>query len=253
MVAGLVDVPLLLAYDDILRYPFSEYPAALVCSGPGDPPALLEARWGGVRLADLLRGVQIDRAAHFARFESADGYQTGLPLADLGDALLAYRMDGAPLRAEHGFPVRLIVPGRYGYKMPKWLQRIALTDTLVDGTWERRGWSTAGLLGPQVAITTPIQRARLGLDAPIRLEGVATGGVHPLRAVELSIDDGPWMPVTYQQPEDAALARWQIDWRAPAPGVYMIRARARDAAGRDCAQPHTITLYIDADPARPAL
>jgi len=83
-------------------------------------------------------------AARYARFITADGYSTSLELEWLDEAVLAYAMNGVPLPAEHGFPLRLVMPNLYGYKMPKWITQIEFTDKLHLGFWEARGWAQEG-------------------------------------------------------------------------------------------------------------
>lgn len=98
-------------------------------------------RWRGVRLADVLRLAQPQPAAQFVRLWDGALYDASLPLADAlaPDVLLALELDGAPLTREHGAPLRLIAPAKYGYKSVKWLRSIELVADDPQGFWERRG------------------------------------------------------------------------------------------------------------------
>ncbi len=104
-----------------------------------------DVKWEGVRFRDLMEQAQPTEKAHFAIFECAQGFTTNLPLDALydDDVLVAYRAQGADLPAEHGGPVRMLVPKRYFYKSAKWLMGIRLTEFDVPGFWEIRGYSNS--------------------------------------------------------------------------------------------------------------
>jgi hypothetical protein len=165
----------------------------------------------------------IEDRVHWAHLHSYDGYATTIEIAHLHDALLVDRIDGQPLSPEEGFPVRLIVAGLYGYKMPKWIQRIELAEQPLHGIWERRGWSLEGHLQPIGLFSQPHNSAEI--TTPVRLSGTASGGQYPVQSVELSIDDGPWMPAPFEQHDTLQPAEWVIDWPAAAPGTYCARIR----------------------------
>lgn len=108
--------------------------------------------WTGIRLRDLLDAAGPHPAASFALFHSADGSYTeslSLDQANLPDVLLAYKLNDQPLSHEQGYPLRLVVPEMYGFKNIKWLDRITLSEELVLGYWERRGYANDAWLGPR--------------------------------------------------------------------------------------------------------
>ncbi|MGH2388907.1 MAG: molybdopterin-dependent oxidoreductase, partial [Chloroflexota bacterium] len=108
--------------------------------------------WTGIRLRDLLAMAGPLSAASFALFHSADGSYTeslSLDQANLSDVLLAYKLNDQPLSREQGYPLRLVVPEMYGFKNIKWLDRITLSEELVLGYWERRGYANDAWLGPR--------------------------------------------------------------------------------------------------------
>jgi DMSO/TMAO reductase YedYZ molybdopterin-dependent catalytic subunit len=105
-----------------------------------------DMRWGGVRARDVVETARPREAATHVVAHGYDGYTTNLPLAALlaGDALIADAYDGRPLEPDHGAPVRLLVPSRYGWKSAKWLSRLELLDHDEPGFWERNGYHNDG-------------------------------------------------------------------------------------------------------------
>jgi DMSO/TMAO reductase YedYZ molybdopterin-dependent catalytic subunit len=106
--------------------------------------------WAGVRFRDLLAMARPRPSASVLTFVSAERpYIDTLTLAQtrLADAMLAYEMDGKPLRREHGAPVRVVIPEMYGYKNVKWVERIVVGDQLEPGYWEQRGYDVDAWVG----------------------------------------------------------------------------------------------------------
>ena len=139
-VDGLVERPRTFTYAQLLALPKAEQTSDFVCVTGW---SVDDVRWTGVRFADLLAAVRPQRGATALRFVSAEEpYEDTLTLAQAGapDAMLAYRMDGAPLERKHGAPVRVVMPRMYGYKGVKWVRRIVVTDRVSDGFWQQRGY-----------------------------------------------------------------------------------------------------------------
>lgn len=236
-VGGQVERPLRLAYVDLLALPMVEMPATLACIGLGPRNALIgHALWRGVPLRELAR--QSGAQGAFAQFVAADGYHTYIDRAALEGALLAFEMNGAALTHEHGSPARVVVPGLYGYKMPKWVTRIEFTD-MPSGVWESRGWSASGMVQPSALFFTPRQHETIG--ARVRLSGMAYAGLRQITQIEISADDGGWMPVPFAPAPAGSWTTWQIDWQPPAPGEYLLRVRA-SADQQTSAAPHAIIV-----------
>ena len=108
-----------------------------------------DVRWEGVRLQTVLDMVQPKREAAFISFYSLDGFYTdslSLGQAALPDALIAYKMYEQPLEADHGYPLRFVMPKMYGYKGAKYLYRMEFVPTQITGYWEQRGWQINGWL-----------------------------------------------------------------------------------------------------------
>lgn len=254
MLAGAVDVPLMLSYADLLALPAHEIDCAIVCAAnPAGTPHIAPVRWRGVALKSLLNETDIDAHVRCAHLHAADGYTTCIDMHHLESALLAYQKDGAALLPDHGGPVRLIVPGLYGYKLPKAIQRIILAEMPIAGVWEKRGWPSEGHAQIASAIHHPLHRARI--RGYTTLTGTAYAGLRAVSSIEVSIDFGPWMPVPFSQTAPAAPAHWSIDWTPSAPGQYNIRVRATDshgvtqpvAAGPSDGSPaiHSIVVHVE--------
>lgn len=225
-IIGRVARPLILSFDDLRQFPTETLRCAIACAGThSGRPLLGEAVWRGVPLSTLLADVTVDSSARYARIHAADGYSSVLALDRLAEALLVYEMDGAPLPLAHGFPARLIAPGLLGYKMPKWIERIELTESPDGGFWESRGWSLDGAADVKAALLSHNPTA----DGALALAGVAYAGKHAITSVEVGVDGGGMMPVAFARAEPFALTRWQIDWTPPGAGDYEIRVRATSA------------------------
>ena len=208
------------------------------------------ALWQGVLLRPLLEEAGPDPAATQVVSRSVDGWNCGSPTSvvmDGRDAMLAIAMNGEPLPAEHGYPVRLVVPGLYGYvSATKWVTEIELTRWEdFDGYWVPRGWSKEG----PVKTMARIDRPRQGRDASPSAEGAVdiaglAWAVHRgISRVEVSIDDGEWRECELAGvPSDDTWRQWRYRWTDPTPGEHSVRARAHDGDG--AVQP--------AEPARPA-
>jgi DMSO/TMAO reductase YedYZ molybdopterin-dependent catalytic subunit len=231
IIDGHVANTLTLNYSNLMAMPAMQSQPVMLCKGHSDDcPRLAEVTWGGVPLAQLLDRVgPNDRATH-ANIHSADGYVTALPLPELDNALLALTLNGAPLPPEHGYPLRLVVPGKLGYKLPKWITHIIITDTPALGHWERRGSDTDGSARPLISADESHRRGIAG--AGLTLSGIAYGGPQPVTAIEASVDGGPWAPVTHFGGQAGRLAHWQIAWQPALPGRYAMQLRVTAGDGQ---------------------
>lgn len=233
---GRVRNPITLSYADLLARPMIERDITLACvSNEVGGDLIGNARWLGVRLADLLDEADPLPGADQVVARSADGWTCGSPTAvlrDGRDALLAVGMNGEPLPVEHGFPARVVVPGLYGYVSAcKWVVELELTSFAdFDAYWVPRGWSARAPIKTQSRIDTP--RARNNLTAgPVTVAGVAWAQRRGVRQVEVRVDDGPWRPATLA--ESVSVDTWvQWSWRWEATvGEHTLQVRATDATG----------------------
>ena len=155
------------------------------------------AVWQGVPLAAVLERAGVQAGATQIVGRSVDDFTAGFPTEvalDGRTALVVYAMNGEPLPARHGFPARLVIAGLYGYvSATKWLSEIELTTWEdFDGYWVPRGWSKEGPIKPQSRIDVPRGGADLAAG-PQPIAGVAWAPIDGIVAVEVQVDDGPWL------------------------------------------------------------
>lgn len=191
------------------------------------------AEWRGVTLETLLAlGGGVEPHGTHVVFTSVDGYQASLPLADLLQArtLVAWQMNGAPLPERHGYPVRVVVPGRYGEQSAKWVTRIEVTDVEFKGFYQSQGWSAAQL-ETNSRVDSPIRHTSVG-EVPVT--GIAFAGIRGISRVEVSTDGGAtWHQATLNPPlSDQSWVFWNWMWRPTTPGSYTVVVRATDGTGR---------------------
>ncbi|MES2642459.1 MAG: molybdopterin-dependent oxidoreductase [Myxococcota bacterium] len=181
--------------------------------------AISNAVWTGLPLRDIFEslGVTIPVTALELVFTSADGYSTSLPVSDIDKPLwLVWRMNGEPLPATHGYPARLLVPGRYGMKNPKWIVGITFTDTpYTGGHWESYGWSNEATYRPNALVREPGRRATVEVG-PVLVQDMAFAGSDPIARVQVRFDGGDWTEATLDYaPGPDVWTLWHIDWDAP--------------------------------------
>ncbi|MEU5723157.1 molybdopterin-dependent oxidoreductase [Micromonospora sp. NPDC047738] len=233
---GRVRKPIELSFADLLARPMVERYVTLACvSNEVGGDLIGNARWLGVPIKELLDEAEPEEGADQVVGRSVDGWTCGTPTAvlrDGRDALLAVGMNGEPLPVEHGFPVRMVVPGLYGYVSAcKWVTELELTRFAdFDAYWVPRGWSAQAPIKTQSRIDTPRPRNRL-TAGPVTVAGVAWAQHRGIRTVEVRVDGGPWQQATLAP--TVSVDTWvQWSWRwAATPGEHTLRVRATDADG----------------------
>ncbi|MFN8076716.1 MAG: molybdopterin-dependent oxidoreductase [Kineosporiaceae bacterium] len=236
-VHGDVERELDLDIDDVLALPLVERWITLTCVSNEVGGTLAgNQRWLGARLADLLATARPRPGADMVLSTSADGWTASTPLAALTDgrdALLAVGMDGAALPFEHGFPVRMVVPGLYGFvSATKWLVDLEVTRfDRAQAYWTRRGWSPQAPIKTFSRIDVPRAFATVA-PGEVRVGGVAWAQHRGLRGVEVRVDGGTWQParVTSGGGLDT-WAQWSWTWPDATPGTHTLQVRATDATG----------------------
>jgi hypothetical protein len=191
-VNGSVDNPFVIELDEILAMPSREVTVTLQCiSNEVGGDLISNARWTGFPLSDLLNRAGISSTAQFVGFRSADDYTESLPLdfALQEQIMLVHTMNGLPLPDGHGFPLRLLSPGKYGIKHPKWITQIALLDQEILGFWQQRGWTQEARMktSSRIDVPSPGQTVELGTT---RIHGVSFSGDRGIDCLEVSIDRG---------------------------------------------------------------
>jgi DMSO/TMAO reductase YedYZ molybdopterin-dependent catalytic subunit len=263
-ISGLVRKPKKLTLADIKARKRKTITATLECGGNGSSPNFMGAigniQWTGTPLAPLLqecdplkRGIE---AVFFGGDEKVEkirdkdypqNFARSLHIGDAmrDDILLCYEFNGEPLTKDHGFPLRLVVPGWFGISWVKWLNRVEVLDRrymskfmaqeYVTLRGEERADKTIWRLtsvGP-IDVKSIIARAVKLKDGTVRLTGAAWGDGTPLKTVEVKIDDGPWAPAKIIRSRDKYTWRFfSFDWKDAAPGEHTIVSRATDEEGR---------------------
>ncbi|MEI7058027.1 molybdopterin-dependent oxidoreductase [Nocardioides sp. CCNWLW239] len=231
---GLVDNPVELTYEDLLAMPLYERRVTICCvSNEVGGDLIGNATWTGVRIRDVLQRAGLDPDADAVKSTGADGITIGTPLealTDGRDSLLAIAQDGEPLTRDHGFPVRMVVPGLYGYvSATKWLTDLEVTRFAdFRAYWTDRGWSAEGPIKTQCRIDLPGEEVMPGERT---VAGVAWAQHRGVSKVEVRIDDGAWQPATLAAEDSIDTWRqWTFRWDATE-GEHRIQARAYDRTG----------------------
>ncbi|MEU1846038.1 molybdopterin-dependent oxidoreductase [Micromonospora sediminicola] len=233
---GMVERPVELTFADLLDRGLIERDVTLSCvSNEVGGPYVGTTRWLGAPLAPLLRAAGIRAGADQLVARSDEGMTIGTPIATLldgRDAMLAVGMDGAPLPFAHGFPVRMLTPGLYGYAGAcKWVTELEVTTfDAFDAYWVRRGWAREAPVKTASRIDRPAPFARLPAG-PVTVAGVAWAQHRGIAAVEVSVDDGPWRTAELLPTASSdTWVQWRFAWSAPA-GPHRLRVRATDGTG----------------------
>ncbi|KQY74132.1 oxidoreductase [Microbacterium sp. Root1433D1] len=237
VIDGMVDQRVEMSFQDLLDMGLDEYAITLTCvSNEVGGELVGNAKWLGVPLRDVLKKAGVKSGADMVLSRSVDGYTASTPLSALTDddldAILAVGMNGEPLPLEHGFPVRMVVPGLYGYvSATKWLTELKVTTFAQDEAyWTPRGYSAEAPIKFASRVDTPkIGEAVAAGKIPIA--GVAWAQSVGIERVEVSIDDGDWVQATLSAPiNDDTWVQWFMEWDAT-PGTHYVAVRAVNKNG----------------------
>ncbi|MFJ8388804.1 molybdopterin-dependent oxidoreductase [Streptomyces sp. NPDC094438] len=248
--------PRTITFDDLLRGRAGELierDVTLACvSNEVGGPYVGNARWIGVRLADLLTSCGVRPPSQGGPADqlvarSVDGMTIGSPVEavlDGRDAMLAVGMNGRPLPFAHGFPVRMVVPGLYGYVSAcKWIEDIELTTfAAYDAYWVKRSWAQQAPVKTQSRIDTPKPFARSGRGT-VMVAGVAWAQHRGISRVEVRVDDGPWQQAQLAAEDTVDTWRlWSFAWQATSSGTHTLTVRATDGTGTPQTEQSTPTV-----------
>jgi DMSO/TMAO reductase YedYZ molybdopterin-dependent catalytic subunit len=233
---GMVDRELTLTYQDLLDRGLTDAWITICCvSNEVGGDLIGNTVWGGVPIKGILDEVGVQAGADALLSTSEDGWTCGTPLdvlTDGRDALLALTMNGEPLPVPHGFPVRQVVPGLYGYvSATKWVTDWEITRFAdFEAYWTQRGWGERGPIKTESRIDVP--RDGSTVDAgTVTVAGVAWAQHVGVEGVEFRVDGGPWQPATLGVAASAdTWVQWTAQWDAEA-GDHTLEARATDATG----------------------
>ena len=235
-ISGLVDTEVQISYADLLALPLAESTTTLACvSNPVGGDLIGNAVWLGYPIRELLARARPTADADMVLSRSQDGWTAGTPIEALTDdrnAILAVGMNGDPLPLEHGYPVRMVVPGLYGYvSATKWVTELIVTRfDRETAYWTSRGWSAKGPVKLSSRIDVPRENVSVHAGT-VTVAGVAWCQHVGISAVEVQVDDGPWNEATLAEAISPDTWRqWRWDWPATS-GSHTLRVRATDANG----------------------
>ena len=232
-VGGEVARELTLSLAELRAMPTVEQVTTLACiSNPVGGELISTARWTGVRMRELLARAQPKPRAMFVEAKAADGYIESFPM-DLvmrDEFLAAFGMNGTLLPRAHGFPVRLIVPGRYGMKNVKWVTDLIVRATDITGYWEVRGWDAKAVIRTESRFDVPNDGAEVG--PRFAAGGIAWAGDRGVASVQVTTDGGrTWREAALERAASAlSWRRWHLEVRLPN-GEWTLQCRAVDGAG----------------------
>jgi DMSO/TMAO reductase YedYZ molybdopterin-dependent catalytic subunit len=237
---GMVRKELVLSFEDLIKRPLIEDYITLCCvSNPVGGPYIGNAKWLGASLRSLLQEAGIKAGASQLLATSSDGFTSGSPVQvamESGrDSLLAVAMNNAPLPVEHGFPVRQVIPGLYGYVSAcKWIVDIEVTTyAAAQAYWVPRGWAAQGPIKTESRIDVPTGQNAIKAGSRVAIAGEAWAQHKGIEAVEVRIGSGAWQEARLATvPGIDCWRQWVYEWDASVrPGTYQIEARATDKTG----------------------
>lgn len=233
---GMVEREVVISWDELLALPMQEADVTLACVSNEVGGSLIgNARWLGYPVRELLKRAGVDADADMVLSTSADGFTASTPLealTDDRDSLFAVGMNGEPLPLAHGFPVRMVVPGLYGYvSATKWVTELEVTRfDKATAYWTTRGWSARGPIKLQSRIDVPRRGQTLSAGDTV-IAGMAWQQQVGIAGVEVRIDDGQWMAADLATAISAdTWVQWSVPWTAE-PGTHTIECRALSADG----------------------
>ena len=235
-IGGAVDKPMKLSLAQLRALPSTTEYVTLECISNDVGGGLISTgSFTGVSLSVLLAMASPRAEGRWAAFKARDGYAESLPMSMIQSSpeyLVAYDLDGAPLPELHGFPARILLPGHYGMKGPKWLDSIDLVDRESGGYWEAQGWDHNAIVRTMSRFDMPRDGSIVKLGA-VTVSGVAYAGVKGVSKVEYSTDGGrTWSAADIKPPlSPLTWVLWSAAWTPPAEGAYTLKVRATDGSG----------------------
>ena len=233
---GMVDHPMTLTYDELMKMPMIDQDITLTCVSEAVGGGYIgNARWQGTLLADVLRKAGIQSGAEQIVMRDGKGMTIGVatdPVMDGRKSLLAVGMNGQPLPQAHGFPVRVVVPGLYGYvSATKWVVDMEFTTFgAFNAYWVKMGWSQQAVIKTESRIDVPKRRSTV-TAGQVTIAGVAWAQHRGIEAVEVSVN-GVWYEAKLA-PQDTigTWRQWYYVWNATTPGLHVLQVRATDKTG----------------------
>ncbi|MGB6422997.1 MAG: molybdopterin-dependent oxidoreductase [Anaerolineales bacterium] len=237
-ITGLVENPLMLTQEELRgNYPERHQYVTISCiSGRVGTSLIGTTLWEGVSVQDVLAEAKVKPEARYLKINSDDGFYETVEL-DLINSderiMFCYNWDGNPLPSEHGFPLRIWIPDRYGMKQPKWITSIEVTDEYEEGYWVERGWDEVAQVKATSVIDTVAVNAvfESGSRQMVPVGGIAYSGDRGISKVEVRMDSGPWQEAKLRSPlSEATWVIWRIDWPFEA-GAHIFEVRCTEGDG----------------------
>lgn len=237
-VTGLVDNELELTLQDIReKYPARSEYITLNCISGRIPTTLISTTyWTGVSVQEVLDDAGVQDDAQYLYIESEDGFYEIVDLDLIYSdprIMFCYSWDGEPLPKDHGFPLRIWIPDRFGMKQPKWITRLELRQNYQAGYWVERGWSKEAIVKARSVVDTVAVEERYQQDGQdmVPFGGIAFAGDRGISKVEVRIDDGSWMEADLRSPlSGTTWVIWRYDWPFQE-GRHTFAVRAYDGNG----------------------
>jgi DMSO/TMAO reductase YedYZ molybdopterin-dependent catalytic subunit len=232
---GLVNQPLTMTLNELRQLPSVTQALTMSCiSNEVGGDLIGTAVWTGVPFKTVLEKAGLKPEGKFFNVHAFDGFYESLGLTEAMDerTLLVYEMNGAPLTADHGFPLRIYIPNHYGMKQPKWIQHIEVVDSEGAGYWVDRGWSATAIANTTSVIDTVVTNSTDPQTGTVSLGGIAWAGARGIQKVEVQMDQGSWEEAELRVPPLSQLT-W-VQWRHNFPyksGRHNFQVRATDGMG----------------------
>lgn len=250
-ITGLVDRPLMLTLDELRQNytPREQYVTLSCISGRVGTTLISTTQWTGASLQEILADAGVRPEARYLVITSGDGFHETVSLALIEEdarIMLCYDWDGNPLPVDHGFPLRVWIPDRFGMKQPKWITGIEVTDAYEEGYWVSRNWDEDAIVQTTSVIDTVAVDAIIdeGGQQLVPVGGIAFAGARGISRVEVRVDGGTWQQAQLRTPlSDTTWVIWRFDWPFSA-GEHTFEVRCVDGQGTP--------QIADERPARPS-
>ena len=237
-ITGLVENPMVLTLDDIRNNyePQSEYVTLSCISNRVGGDLISTTWWTGVSLQKIIDDLKPQPEARYLNITSGDGFHETVDLEMIASderIMLCYEWDGKPLPFDHGFPLRIWLPDRYGMKQPKWITGMEVTSEYNLGYWVGRGWDEVARVKATSVIDTVAVKDLAVIDGQglVPVGGIAYAGARGISSVEVRVDEGPWQEAQLRSPlSGTTWVLWRYEWPFHE-GEHTFQVRCAEADG----------------------
>ncbi|MBC8453096.1 MAG: molybdopterin-dependent oxidoreductase [Chloroflexi bacterium] len=237
-ITGLVANPASLTISDLRDNfePMTHFVTLSCISGRVGSALIGTTEWTGVSVQDVLAQVQPTSDAKYLDISSADGFHELVDINEINNderMMLCYEWDGKPLPIDHGFPLRIWRPDRYGMKQPRWIDSIKVTDKPRDGYWVQRGWDSVAQIQTTSVVDTVAGDSMYESEGQtlVPVGGIAFAGTRGISKVEVRVDEGPWVEAQLRNPlSGTTWVIWRYDWPFEA-GEHFFSVRCAEGDG----------------------